>query len=341
MKKELPVNIPPMKCWQFSAYPLAIIMNEESSWDWIFSNFIQVSAHENFITHPVPFGFYEFDYAYNPWLSVRRLSRDIFPIFRTNIVDFVTGSLDRDYYVYLNLDEYYVPNRPPYGKTNRSHDVLVHGYDAEQETFSLLGYDERLIFRKTTIPFTAFEKAYGNLERIPNTCNQIYLYQLKRDGSYSLNISLIVEGLEDYLFARDTARKYSLLAEPEHDFVFGVDTYRILDEYLKHLARSPDNYIDIRYMHLLWEHKHCMAKRVQYLTERGLLPHGAALSGRFRDIERLSELARNNLIKYYRSRHPDSLRTVSDLLVKIRDTERQPLEELLGSLSSAKQIFNK
>ncbi|MEW9699659.1 hypothetical protein [Paenibacillus sp. SI8] len=334
MSKELPIQIPPMKCWQFSAFPLAILMNHEKSWEWIYCNYIQVSTHQNFLTHPVPFAFYELDYAYNPWLKVQRLDRGIFPTFRTSIVDFVKDSLSLGHYVYLNLDEFYVPNRVPYQKFNRTHDVLVYGFDDEQETFNLLGYNERLIFDKSVISFAEFEKGYHHLDHIPNPCEQIYLYQFNEKGTFTFDIKVVIEGLEDYLYARDSAAKYRLLAEPESTIIFGMDTYPILQLYMEHLLQNPDGYVDLRYAHMLWEHKHCMSERIQFLIERGYLDREAGFYEKFKEIEKSSESARNMLIKFYRSRNKDNLHAVIQLLNQIKQNEYEQIHRVVESLKT-------
>ncbi|UJF34503.1 hypothetical protein [Paenibacillus hexagrammi] len=333
MNIQLPVQIPPMKCWQFSAFPLAILLNHEQSLEWMFSSFIQVSGHTNFLTHPVPFGFYEVDYAYNPWLKVHRLDRSLMPVFRTSIKELVIDCLKRGYYLYLNLDEFYVPNRVPYQKFNRSHDVLVYGFDEEEELFHLLGYNERLIFDKTTISFAEFEQAYHSLEEVPNYCHQIYLYQFNEKGAFTFDIELVIQSLKEYLYSRNTAAKYKLLAEPEPTFLFGMQTYEILQGYMEHLIGSPDGYVDLRYMHMLWEHKHWMTRRVQFLIEKGYLQPGADLLEKASHIEKSSESARNMLIKFYRSRNTANVHAVKQILEQIRQSESLFVEQLIEALS--------
>ncbi|SDD05550.1 hypothetical protein SAMN02799630_01967 [Paenibacillus sp. UNCCL117] len=331
-KVQLSISIPPVKCWQFSAFPLAVIGPDERSWGWIYSNYIQVSIHERFATAPVPFGFYEYDYACNPLLSVQRMDRDLFPLFHRGIVDFVKDCIGQGYSVYLNLNEYHVPSRMHYGVRNYSHDVLVYGYDEEQSIFDLLGYNERLMFGSSAISFTEFEQAYASLDTFPNTCRQIFLYRLNERASYSFNIDLVVESLEDYLYSRNTALKYRLLAEPEDDLIFGLDSYPILQQFVEAQSSNTNPWVDMRYLHMLWEHKHLMVSRIAYMTKRGFLAEAGGLPGRFAQLEKTAEAARNSFIKFSRSRKPAHLTSIIGTLERMRAEERQLYDELLAAI---------
>lgn len=339
MKKELPIQMPISKCYQFSAYPLSIIANYDKSRGWIFTNYIQTCIHENFLTAPVPFKFYEFDYTLNPWLKVNRLDRSLFPLFRTSLTDFTINCLSEGKYVYLNLDEFFVPNRPAYQNYHMTHDVLVIGFDEEQKYFSILGYTEEHVFDKTTISFADFEVAYASLDQIENDCHQIYLYEYNKEGHYSFQPGLVAEAVEDYLLSRNTARKYGALAEPEHDLVFGLNTYPVLAAHVEHIAANPNDPIDIRLLHLLWEHKHFMTLRVKYMGELGCLKGDAdGLHHSFEAIEKESLQARDMLIKYYFSKNKSLLQMINGKLEQVRQAESVQLQRLLDSIEIANSL---
>ena len=42
MRKELPLVMPPINGLQYIANPLAIILNDEASWTWFFSDYVQL-----------------------------------------------------------------------------------------------------------------------------------------------------------------------------------------------------------------------------------------------------------------------------------------------------------
>lgn len=338
MKKDLPIQIPLNKCYQFSAYPLSIITTDDRSWGWVFTNYIQTCIHENFLTAPVPFKFYEFDYSLNPWLKVNRLDRSIFPLLRTSLTDFAINCLSKGVYLYLNLDEYYVPSRSAYQNYHMTHDVLIHGFDTDQKSFSIIGYTNENVFDKSTVSFADFETAYASLDHIENDCHQIYLYEFNKEGAYSFNPVLVAEGIEDYLLSRNTAHKFAGLAEPEQDLVFGMNTYPVLAAYHEHLIKD-DEYIDIRLLHLLWEHKNCMALRVKYMAERGYLRGDLTeLQDSFIRIEKESRLTRDTLIKYYYSKNKSFLQSIIQNLDKIRQDESEQLNRLLDAMKTREQL---
>lgn len=219
-------------------------------------------------------------------------------MFDKEIVDFVVDSIDRGYYVYLNVDEYFIPDRGCYHKQHFSHDTLVHGYDLESRTFKILGFNKIGSYESTDVSFKEFSQSYHSLDKIENHCHQIYLYQYNQDGKYDFNAKLVKETLEDYLYSRNTSERFSMLAEP-WDRAYGMESYDCLQKYFQDLLANKIH-TDIRHLHILWEHKSCMRLRTEYMYENGFIENPNFIEAA-KLIEHKAFMVKKLFLKYFLS----------------------------------------
>lgn len=265
MNRQLPLGEPMARGFQFYAFPMAILAVEPRARDWILSNYIHVAFDPKAPQSPVPFGFYLYDYAISPWLEVVRASRQWVACTGGDIVSLCRDSVGAGYYPYLNLDEHHLPGRAPYGKWHQTHDVLVCGVDDDEGTFTIYGYTAAGSLQTTRVPQDEFARAYASLDEIDNDCFQVYFYRLRPDAEYRMRLHVVGEAFQEYLSGANPSRRVDMLQE-EWIRAYGVDSYvplrRYLDDYLAGEAE-----FDIRYLHILWEHKRLMTERFVRLAE--------------------------------------------------------------------------
>ena len=61
-----------------------------------------------------------------------------------------TAEIENGYYVYLAVDEKFIPHRVGFQPPNFIHDILVFGFDTVQKVFNIIEFDEHkicLLFR--------------------------------------------------------------------------------------------------------------------------------------------------------------------------------------------------
>lgn len=334
MTKVLPIQKPPIFGYHFYSYPLAIILNYESSYPWFYSNYIQL-AFDRDRNAPVPFCFYMYDYAIVPWLTTHRLSRDVYALTDKPIVDFVKGALDKGYYVYLNLDEYFVPDRFTYNKEHFSHDSLVYGYHSDTDSFDILGFNDKGVYAPSQIAFQDFDASFRYLDLMDNQCNQIVLYQYKEDAQYDFNQKLVRETLEDYLFARNTSERFSMVESP-WERAYGIEIYDLLLKYFDILAKG-ETAPDVRHVHILWEHKHCMKLRIEYMFAREIIRESQLVEQAVY-LEGQAMKLKNNFLKYLINCNPDLLASMMQLIEDIRELEKVLLPELIMEMKLTESI---
>ncbi|WP_236841348.1 hypothetical protein [Brevibacillus formosus] len=329
----LPVVQPPIFGYQFFAFPLCIVLKDERSLPWLYSNFIQVCFDKR-PNPPVPFTFYIHDYKLNPWLHVEHFERGTMSIVQRNIVDFVRDCLLYGYYVYLNVDEYYIPERKVYQKSNLSHDVLIHGVDLQENTFQLLGFTDKETFASTSVSFRNFELAYDSIDQIDHqaVCNRIYLYKYKESGEYDFDLTLVQETLEEYLYSKNTSTRFRMVSMPWNHCAYGFETYQCLQDYYQHLLEGKTHF-DVRHVHTLWEHKRLMVSRIKYMQENtSYLNSSHQIYEGYSEIERKARNTRNLMLKFYMQQEEETLHKIMRYLDEIAAQEAMVMEKLLTLL---------
>ncbi|PEA82339.1 hypothetical protein [Bacillus pseudomycoides] len=323
---QLPVSNINHRGYQFYAFPMSIISNYPESLPWIHSNFIQM-CYDRSENSPVPFAPYIFDYAQNPWLITHKLDRSIYSIFNKDIIDFVRESIDRDYYVYLNVDEFFIPNRNAFQNYNYSHDILIFGYDEVKGVFNVLGYDHNYEFKKSEVSYQNFKAAFNNIDSITNYCNQIYLYKYNPDGKYTFNFDLVIDLIEDYLYSHNTSSKFYMVQDTM-DRAYGMKSYMYLKKYLADLLVGKSSY-DIRNLHCLLEHKIAMQKRIEFFESEGYIDTSYNLSKDYIDIQKKALDFRNMMIKSGFDKNPKRIEQIIDALDTFKLQESEILERLI------------
>jgi len=328
--KKLEIKEPSSICYQFMAFPLMVMECNSKSYEWIYGNFIQTCFDTAYHKAPVPFYFYIFDYTISPFLEVHKINRDFLNFNKIKILDLVKNSINNNYYIYLNLDEFYVPQRFSYKVKHFSHDCLIHGYDLEKKEIYLFGYSSKWQIESTSISFDEFELAYMNLELIDTELTYINLYRCKESGQYALKLDMIVKQLIEYLEGINSSEQFSMLKEP-FERAYGMNFYQYIGEYLLNCETYNIEY-DIRVFHFLFEHKKIMENRIRYLLETSRIKDEALLN----DWEGIAEDAlviKNKVMKLQVLRKYD-YQDLNNRIQILGKNERKVLIETIYHLES-------
>ena len=297
MKKILAVDLnPPIK--GFTVFSLSVLAtNNEVFLPWFYSQHIQLYFSKVQIQKGIP----KIDFYRPPnnrlfpapLLETRWLDRDLISIVDEDIVQFVIKYIDKDYYIQLYLNEFYIPDRSSYNKKKNIHETLIHGYDLYDETFSIIGYNKMGQYVSSKLNFSDFKRAYMKIDYSdfkeaymkinysPNHMAKIGLLKYENNRHYEFDLDLVSEQLRDYIESNNTSEKFRMLDTPE-DGIYGMETYH----YLIHCLSEQRNNYDIRLLHILWEHKKCMLNRLIYMEDKGYLDPSKKLSITYAKIEK-------------------------------------------------------
>jgi len=294
MRKILKIKEPISNSYHFMAFPLSILEQHAITYEWIYSNFIQTCLDTNYDDSPVPFYFYIYDYTLSPFLEVQKIDRNFMNFNRLDIIELVKNAIDNEYYIYLNLDDFYVPDRRSFKNKHFSHDSLVYGYDTKKEEIYLYGFDSKMKLNTTVISFSNFILAYDGMDIIDTDLTYINLYKFNKLGKYKLDLNLILEQLIEYSESKNSSVRFSTLREPWIRS-YGMNFYENISCYLQNFD-DKNIRADIRIFHFMYEHKNIMANRIKFLLNKSMIKDTSLLIS-WEKITKDALIIRNNVIK--------------------------------------------
>jgi hypothetical protein len=243
---------PPVKFYQFYAYPLGIILTRPEGYLWLYNNFINIYCCPDFgvETFRMKQPFYTTSIAFSSIL----LDVRFYDTFNIDTLAYLKFALEIKKYVYLTSDEFYNPERPTYQQTHNRHDLLLYGYDDENESFMVIGYDKTNHYRKTLFAYNDILLSEPkNIHLL--SINEGYVPFLK------LDIPNIVLQLKQYLNIMEQIEAYDVV---KPNPLFGQDAFKYLADYIGKKTLDGDR-CDMRFILMFYEHKRCMLMRMEYL----------------------------------------------------------------------------
>ena len=252
--------------------PLCAILAYDKYIPWYFNNFIQVYS---FIDSN---GYVEFNYieprdcyievVYDFNLGYHLLKNE------KSIIDFIIEKLNLEYYLIINVDEFYLPNKLQYRKEHFVHDSLIYGYDNETKQLKAIGFNQENLFTELVFDYSEFEIAFenGKLHYKNNApyCEWAAIHLIKSkgfDGEYPFSITRFINEFENYLFSKSDLRRVYFLEHYPEQVEYGFSIYDVLIENLQNLLEGKLT-IDYRAIHLLSEHKKCLHDRLGYVISK-------------------------------------------------------------------------
>lgn len=337
----LPVGRPPIIGYLHHAFPLAILSKNEQYLPWFHSQYIQVYCPVNLASGPDPerkrkFNFYRppgYDSASFAGLSMVRLNREVV-LANGLVVDLIRRALLTGRYVQVCVDECEIPGKKAFQKKHFLHELFIYGFDDETQCVETLGFQDNGDFGSLVV-------AYGDLQRAFDAGvsgngydpDGVRMFGLDETVSFHFDILTVLDGLEDYVFSRNTSERFRLLAKPT-DEVFGLATYRCLIDACAQLFHYPLWY-DIRPLHILWEHKVCMLARIRYLEREGYLNVADGFGALYEPIERGAHTLRMMMLKLRVSGDAQILKRIISQLTALAEEEGRLLACLLKTLRVA------
>lgn len=326
INKVLPITNPPIIGYQFFAYQLAVICIADDHEPWLYSHFIQLICNPS---DPIVAFYDEYVwYETNPWFKFEKLSYKTIDTLNLNLLELIINYIENDFYVLAIIDEFYLPNRKSYHKEHFIHDLLIYGYDRENNTYNTIGFDENGIFRPQKLDFNDFQNAFCNLN------NYMIFFSLIKEYKYNFRIDIIKNLLSDYLYSKNTSARVDCLDErrflPGH--VFGLNIYSHLQNYFRFLLDGK-RLSDIRSLHFLYEHKEMMISRIKFLIDRGhLTDNSNVFIEGFQKLRDKTLIARSLQLKFEVSKRSREIKQIINLIQDIYEEERRLLESLLNML---------
>lgn len=215
--KILKINTTPfLRELHNTAFSFAILETQTLPKSWILENFLVLKFSE-LLTYNVPF--------FINWKCFTRSLILYLP--KMNISDTLVKFIDRDYYIYMELNEFYIPNRKCYQLKNFNHDILIYGFDLNNKKFSTIAYNDKGLFLPQLLDFNDIDKAYKNYNK--KYLLKVIPFKLNKKYDFSkINLDRIKNNLKLIL----NTKKESI----------GINAY---NNVLKHIENVELNYVRI------------------------------------------------------------------------------------------------
>jgi hypothetical protein len=352
---KLPIILSPIQTHHYILFPLAVIFNYEDLMPWFYSNYIQVfSIDVNERIEELQLHFFKNRLTYKEFahkefvvdglvdypLKMHILYKDhmdrYFRLLKcSTAVDMVKKCLDCGYYVYTNVDKFYIPETFMYQNTHFLHDLFLFGYDDEKQCFHTLYYNERSMMTEHEVPYDKFEIAYANdLIDIRNNQKDFHLYKKSPHIKYKFQIDDVLVYLDEYLHSKSSVKRFW----PETGdlrYTWGMSTYNKLVEYIDVTINKEHPRCDLRIFTLLHDHKRCMSLRIEFLMNIGYIKNIAFLED-YRCYEKTSKKIFMNIIKYNQTKNLEILVEVRELLLQLYESEMVTLDLMMKEITELK-----
>lgn len=340
MKKKLPIAEPIIKTYNYEAFPMAVLgAHSEQCKEWLLSNYIQMNCHKNILKEKDVFlAFYDNQALKSPYISKQTFFLSSLMHFECDVNKYIECQINNEYYLYFQVDEYYIPNRFYYLRKHLIHDLFIYGYDNERKTYNIVGYNSEGIFEESTIKYKEFDVALknNNIDKEKNPWSDcVYVFKYNDKAEYKFNIKLVYKLIEDYLSSKNIFEEYNRYDEKKCNTIYGVDTYLKVIEYLQYIKLGTsfycgENEIDYRIFRIIMEHKMLMLQRIDYICTN--LKKNNELINEYSLIEKKSQKIHMLALKYGVSKKKEIIDKLIVEITEMRDEEIRILKLVLKEI---------
>jgi hypothetical protein len=320
MKKELPLANPIISTYLGYASSLSIILNEEKGFEWFVQNYMNIIT---VYTNDYDELFMDFLNISNLYLTSQEtyqpdnflcLPLKTYSVPRAfarwdSIIDFIKEQIDNNYYICMFIDRTYIRQHT----LKIMHDAFIYGYDDEKQSLYICDYFNGGKFIRYECPYQEFTNAYryakdrsgGNAVFYNDTdVSKINLLSYNNLYSESFDLSLFIDNLKYYINPQMYSMNFRIHICRVKDknkvkTCYGNENIKIIYNYIKNRMEKNED-IDIRQVHLFYEHKCTYKFRIKYLHDKNIIldKENIEFMKSCDKLEGLAQNIRNLSIKY-------------------------------------------
>jgi hypothetical protein len=291
----LPVIYPPINAYPHKGALFSMLMAREECKPWVFSNFIQIYALKDLYNRGMRTGTVDFfynlygDWTYfhlkaNPWIRINSMPFEFFKLIKSDIVDFIKTCINKNLYLFFDIDMYYIPAyKLFFNKNHLLHEIFIYGYDDDKNVFYMgdnttgkYNHDQ-VTYEEITTSTNALLEMYGdnNEDTVLHNYREKSIYMMsigknvERNGQdpffskdvFEINIKKIINDLKEYLLLDNYAEGYKY----SNYYVYGIDCYNELVKFVSY-AMETNQCVDRRAFYSFIEHKKLMLLRMEFIN---------------------------------------------------------------------------
>lgn len=328
----LPIKLPLIRAFCHQALIHAILTTNEETAPWLHSNYIQIFTLKDLISTDRigtldfycnfygDFHFYE--HSTCPWLLMNRYPREVVREKWNGEFNFVKERIKENEYVYLVLDRKYYFIR----ENSSFHPVLIYGFDDNNNVFYAADNNKFGKYGLQTIDYSSFLKSLNVPPREDVEGGRpegICTFKLRKTSDpepYKFHLTKVIRDLKDYI---DPIYGDDLV------YAYGIMCYDELCKYYNHIKQNE--YIDIRAISTMVDHKRLMTSRLEYMSKNGYISDNL-IHNYYNQVESRIITVRNLLLKYNISNDEKIIVKSIDILQETASIEKKFIINLIGQL---------
>lgn len=246
MKKSLPLHSIPIKSLQYHAFLFAILNDDDNKKNYLINNYQLLTVRN--IKYP------HLDFFHNEITGNSScVKKYIISNKVNNIINTIREALLNDFYVILNINEYYLHNRTAFMQNYYRHDIMIFGFDDNQRRLFTIGYNKS---NKFCPDVNSFDEIQAGYESLQSDWDYEITLVMPQCVEYTINKEKIFKDLKIQCYGSDPFNNFdSLLSNRSKIEVSGRNCYGLkCYDFLKtELLKYKEN-VDMRSFEVLYEH---------------------------------------------------------------------------------------
>jgi len=335
MVKKLLVKESPLNGYMEEAYALTVAASQDSSYEWIYSNYIQLVFQDPKIFDNQPVKFFKLSFtngkvwdAECPLLCYDRITRNMLRSMNLDVNELICRAIDNDFYVKLFLDEFYLPYRTAYNNSHYIHESFFYGYDDEKEILYGLAYVDRH-FKEFVVEMKNIKQAFELGEYCGTQQDRIIMLSCNPERFYEFDKKVVIRSIEEYLNSYSTDIRYGEINNLHKEFVFGLRIYEELKKYYANGERK-----NVIPLHIILEHKELMLKRIQYMIDNQHFFNDDGIVSDYREVVNKAARCKLHYLKYLVTKSKSSYDKMQELINDLYDSDKNVTEKLYDLIIS-------
>lgn len=323
---------PPVAYMPFETALLAISMGNASFVNWINCHFVQLGINmvQDSITGVVTPTLYfvdtldEMDIYSIPSKMLGKFDR------QKSFSDYINHFVERGFYIFLYVDEYYLPNYDNYQINHDMHPILIYGIKDNEVYIADFFRQGMYTFEKCTVKEVDAAVHFLNSNRFGREDKESDVILLKPVvDEYVFDKSMLKTGIVSYLHSRSIEGKKQT---QKYQF-YGLTNYHMLLDYFQKMKFVTDR-IDYRMLSFHTTHKKLMLDKLLALQEIDIksAKKYAELANSFKNVLRLCQLNLSLALKYNTKTNNELITRICNNIDIIRDEEKRILEDVVSLL---------
>lgn len=281
---------------------------------------------------------YKHDYFDKPYPDVyltdcelfvrKQWDRDTLEKKYETIIDLIKERIQLGWYMYFEIDNFYVPCAVYHHQLHYNSGVLIYGFDDETEEIYVADYygpfDRNVSYKHCKIKYGDFIKAYSSYECSKNLSFEPLLTFKYKDTNIE-----VIEGELKYALKR----YLNGMNDQYNKISFGIKCY---DSVIKEL---DNRYIELQLINYLYGHSKALELKYNYLRELDLFNDEIKESELFNELNKYALIVKNTILKYVVSQDKDIKDKVLNLILQLKEKDSQCIEFLIDNFSTAENVY--